>query len=204
MLPGRCAADEAEDPDISEVGLMLDSEDSTTCGVVTLHGALADPLLWSDESPSLYVMIISLHHTLHDAEYGSDAIDVESCRVGIRDVRCIGEHNVLGVNSRPLVIAGVNRHEFDPLHGRCVSLETMRKDVMILKQLNFNAVRMSHYPQHVAFMELCDEAGLYVVDEANIESHGFQLLGQSVAWPSFQVIQHHPAPSVYILRVHPP
>ena len=96
---------------------MEDTENSTNSGVVTLHGALADPLLWSDETPSLYVMIISLHHTLQDAEYGSDAIDVESCRVGVRDVRCIGENNVLGVNSRPLVIAGVNRHEFYPLHG---------------------------------------------------------------------------------------
>ena len=87
----------------------------------------------------------------------------------------IGADNVLCVNSKPITIAGVNRHEFDPTHGRAVSIETMRKDAMLMKQFNFNATRCSHYPQHRLWLEICDEAGLYVVDEANIETHGFQV-----------------------------
>jgi beta-galactosidase len=85
---------------------------------------------------------------------------------------------VLRVNQKALVIAGMNRHEFDSRTGRAVSEESMRRDAILLKQLNFNAVRSSHYPQHPFWLEVCDEIGLYVIDEANIETHGFQVLGQ--------------------------
>ena len=87
----------------------------------------------------------------------------------------LGTNNLLSINSQAITVAGVNRHEFDPVQGRCVSVETMREDARIMKQLNFNAARCSHYPQHRLWLEICDEAGLYVVDEANIETHGFQV-----------------------------
>lgn len=87
-----------------------------------------------------------------------------------------GVDNLLCVNSRAITVAGVNRHEFHPSSGRSVSLDTMREDARIMKTLNFNAARCSHYPQHRLWMEICDEAGLYVVDEANIETHGFQVI----------------------------
>ena len=86
-----------------------------------------------------------------------------------------GDDNVLCINSKAITVAGVNRHEFDPTHGRAVSVDTMREDAMLMKQLNFNAVRCAHYPHHRLWLEICDEAGLYVVDEANIETHGFQV-----------------------------
>ena len=96
-----------------------------------------------------------------------------------RTLSCLvspGVDNLLCVNSRAITVAGVNRHEFHPSRGRSVSLDTMREDARIMKTLNFNAARCSHYPQHRLWMEICDEAGLYVVDEANIETHGFQVI----------------------------
>ena len=83
---------------------------------------------------------------------------------------------MLTVNGRPITIAGVNRVEFDPVQGRSISLDVMRKDAKLMKQMNFNATRCSHFPPHRMWLEICDEAGLYVVDEANIETHGFQVI----------------------------
>ncbi len=142
-----------------------------------MHGQLNNPKLWSAESPLLYIMVVSLHNNLDSAITNKSSIDIEACRIGIRDVKITGKDNTLCVNERPLTIAGVNRHEFHPRTGRAVSEETMREDARLLKQLNFNAVRLSHYPTHYRWLEICDEAGLYVVDEANIESHGFQTFG---------------------------
>jgi beta-galactosidase len=120
----------------------------TEGGSISLSGSLKNPLMWSAEEPNLYILVISLYANLKDAEKGVNVVDMESCRVGIRDVGLSAENNVLSVSGKPLVIAGVNRHEFDPTHGRSVSIETMRKDAMIMKQLNFNSTRCSHYPQH--------------------------------------------------------
>lgn len=181
QLLGRYKADQTVDSDSSEVN--LDRPKDT--GHITLQGVVREPLLWSAEQPHLYVLVISLYSSLEGAVQGGvDALNVETCRVGIRDVRLVGEDNVLCVNNCPLVVAGVNRHEFDPVSGRAVTVETMREDAIIMKRLNFNATRCSHYPQHRIWLEICDEAGLYVVDEANIESHGFQILGQPVAYLS--------------------
>jgi beta-galactosidase len=156
-------------------------------GIVMLVGELAQPKLWTAETPNLYILIISLHRCRDDAQKNKFPIDVESTRVGFRQVSFdVSNENTLGVNSRPLLIAGVNRTEFDPAHGRVMSEDIMRRDIQIIKQLNFNAVRCAHYPHHPRFLELCDEAGLYVVDEANIETHGFQILGQPVGYLSNQ------------------
>lgn len=87
----------------------------------------------------------------------------------------LGAERQLTVNGKALTIAGVNRVEFHPTQGRSISLEMMKKDAQIMKQLNFNAMRCSHFPPHRLWLEICDEAGLYVVDEANIETHGFQV-----------------------------
>lgn len=143
-----------------------------------------DPRLWCTESPELYILVISLHATLADAESGAATIDAESCRVAFREVFIGGEDNQLMVNRTPITIAGVNRHEFHPVSGRSVSESSMREDAAIMKRFNFNAVRCAHYPNHHRWLEICDEAGLYVVDEANIETHGFQMLGQPVNYLS--------------------
>ena len=70
-----------------------------------------------------------------------------------------------------MFIRGVNRHEFHPVHGKTMSVDDMREDLVLMKRFNFNAVRTAHYPNDHRFYDLCDELGLYVVDEANIESH---------------------------------
>jgi beta-galactosidase len=87
------------------------------------------------------------------------------------------EDGVLLVNGEPLALRGVNRHEFHPDHGRAVPYETMREDVLLMKRHNINAVRTSHYPPHPAFLDLCDELGLWVIDECDLETHGFIFTG---------------------------
>ncbi|MDT0266029.1 glycoside hydrolase family 2 TIM barrel-domain containing protein [Streptomyces sp. DSM 44915] len=92
-------------------------------------------------------------------------------RIGFRTVRI--EDGVLKVNGRRILFRGVNRHEFHPERGRALTSETMREDVLLMKRNNVNAVRTSHYPPHPAFLQLCDELGLWVIDECDLETHGF-------------------------------
>jgi hypothetical protein len=139
---------------------------ATTGGRLACNGGLAHinlnkPDLWTAESPNLYLVVISLFPTLADAENNNRAVllDVESTRLGIRDVKLGTKNNTLCVNGAPITIAGVNRHEFDPKQGRFVTDAVMKQDIRLLKQFNFNAVRCSHYPHHDRFLELCDEAG---------------------------------------------
>ena len=182
-LYSRIAADTIEDPDSADIDLVK----PYISGTSTILGTVPSPLLWTTETPNLYILVISLYRHITDAEKDANALDVEACRVGIRDIKISGTDNTLCINEKPVTIAGVNRHEFHPKTGRAVDEETMRKDAALMKQLNFNAVRLSHYPQHHRWLEICDEAGLYVIDEANIESHGFQALGQAVGYLSNQI-----------------
>ncbi|PSM42836.1 beta-galactosidase [Streptomyces dioscori] len=92
-------------------------------------------------------------------------------RIGFRTV--VLEDGLIKVNGRAILFRGVNRHEWHPEHGRALDLETMREDVLLMKRHNVNAVRTSHYPPHPAFLDLCDEYGLWVVDECDLETHGF-------------------------------
>jgi beta-galactosidase len=91
-------------------------------------------------------------------------------RIGFRSVEMSSGR--LLVNGKAVTLRGVNRHEHDPYTGHVVSHDSMRDDILLMKDLNFNAVRCSHYPTDEAFLKLCDELGLFVIDEANIESHG--------------------------------
>ena len=179
-IHSRSAADTIVNPDAADIDLVK----PYLSGVTNILGTVPSPLLWTAETPNLYILVISLHRHLADAEKDVNALDVEACRVGIRDIKISGTDNTLCINEKPVTIAGINRHEFHPRTGRAVDEETMRKDAALMKQLNFNAVRLSHYPQHHRWLEICDEAGLYVIDEANIESHGFQALGQAVGYLS--------------------
>jgi hypothetical protein len=189
QLPGRRKADAIVDPAQSEVSLPGEQTSSRyTSSIVSLSGLIKCPSLWSAETPNLYTMIVSVVKA--GSDFGSEEgptqseLDVEGCRVGFKEVCVGGPFNQLLVNRRPITIAGVNRHEFDCHNGRAVSEETMMLDASLMKQLNFNAVRLSHYPHHHRWLEICDAAGLYVIDEANIESHGFQLAGQPVGYLS--------------------
>ena len=118
---------------------------------------------WSAESPRLY-----------DGQLAGDGERV-ALRIGFRTVAV--EDGVLTVNGRPVLFRGVNRHEFHPDLGRAVPEEVMLADVLLMKRHNLNAVRTSHYPPHPRFLELCDAYGLYVVDECDLETHGFEPVG---------------------------
>ncbi|CAG6396326.1 DUF4981 domain-containing protein [Streptomyces cocklensis] len=118
---------------------------------------------WSAELPRLY-----------DAELATEGERIP-LRIGFRTV--VVEDGVFKVNGRRIAFRGVNRHEFDPDHGRALDQETMREDLLLMKQHNINAVRTSHYPPHPAFLDLCDELGMWVVDECDLETHGFEEVG---------------------------
>ncbi|HVU76017.1 MAG TPA: glycoside hydrolase family 2 TIM barrel-domain containing protein [Gaiellaceae bacterium] len=123
------------------------------------EGGLRRPELWSAESPALYRLEVTA---------GNEPV---SCDVGFRTVE-VRDRRLL-VNGKAITIAGVNRHEHDDRRGRAVTRAGMEQDVALMKRFNVNAVRTSHYPNDPYWLELCDRHGLYVVDEANIESHAY-------------------------------
>jgi len=136
------------------------------------------PDLWSAEKPNLYEVVLELR-------YGSKTQEVVSTHIGFREVEI--KDSQLLVNGKAVLLKGVNRHEHDEITGHVVSKESMLKDIQLMKQFNINAVRTSHYPNDPYWYELCDKYGLYVVDEANIESHGMgynldRTLGNNPEW----------------------
>jgi beta-galactosidase len=138
------------------------AETKTACAMIEQQ--VTAPRKWTAETPYLYRLVL----TLKDPD--GQPIDYESCRVGFRQVEV--KDGVVLLNGKRLIARGVNRHEHHPERGRAVTDADMIRDIKLMKQLNFNAVRTSHYPNHPHWYDLCDEYGLYVIDEANIESHG--------------------------------
>ena len=116
------------------------------------------PRLWSAEDPYLYTVVV---------EKGGD---IRAARIGFRETRIDGA--VMKINGTPVKFHGVNRHETDPENGRTVSLESMKRDIFLMKSHNIDTIRTSHYPNHHSFYDLCDKYGIYVVAEANVEGHG--------------------------------
>jgi beta-galactosidase len=140
-----------------------------------LQGKVADPLKWTDETPHLYTLVLSLK------DAGGALVETESARVGFREVE-IRDGRFL-VNGRPVRLYGVDRHSHDPETGQAVPFGRMVQDVKLLKQNNINAVRTSHYPNDPRWYDLCDEYGIYLMDEANLETHGVTgLLTNDPSW----------------------
>jgi beta-galactosidase len=135
---------------------------------------VANPRKWTAETPNLYTLLL----TLFDAD--GRTTEVIPCRVGFRKVE-MKDGNLL-VNGQRVIFKGVNRHEHDPDTGQVVSEASMVRDIKLMKQHNINAVRTAHYPNVPRWYELCDEYGLYLIDEANVESHGAQHLAKDPAW----------------------
>ena len=156
----------------SDKPLVQEKMDATDASVVTWTTQLSGIHPWSAERPYLYTLAVALLD-----KYGR-ILQVESCRIGFRTVSIV--HGQVCWNGKPLTICGINRHEHDPDTGKVVNLERMHQDFVTLKQNNFNAVRTSHYPQHASFYKLCDYYGLYVIDEANLETHGMRPMGRLV------------------------
>ena len=128
---------------------------------------VVSPTLWTAESPHVYTLVVSLRNSRDNT-----VVQAESCRLGFRTVE-IAE-GFLKVNQKPIMVRGVNYHEHDPVQGHTVSSQLLEADIKLMKRYNFNAVRTSHYPQAPIFYEFCNLYGIYVVDEANIETHGMQ------------------------------
>ena len=122
------------------------------------------PKLWSAETPNLYQVLI----TLKDKK--GNILEVIPQKTGFRKAEIQNGHFL--INGKPVLIKGVNRHEVDPVTGQTISRESMLRDIRIMKEFNINAVRNSHYPMDDSWYDLCDEYGIYLIDEANIESHG--------------------------------
>ncbi|MZQ84171.1 DUF4981 domain-containing protein [Paenibacillus sp. 5J-6] len=131
---------------------------------VELSVKVESPSLWSAEKPNLYTLVLSLKD-----ESGA-LLETESCKVGFRKFEI--QDGLMKINGERIVFKGVNRHEFDTDRGRSVDNDSMLADILLMKRFNINAVRTSHYPNNARWYELCDEYGLYVIDETNLETHG--------------------------------
>ncbi len=129
----------------------------------TLEQPVISPAHWSHETPNLYTLVVCLR------DAAGQAVQFYSHRVGFRKVEI--KNRELQINGRRVYIKGVNRHEHDERRGKAVTIESMLADVLLMKKFNLNAVRTSHYPNDERWLDLCDEFGIYVWDEANIESH---------------------------------
>jgi beta-galactosidase len=139
---------------------------------------IKSPGIWTAETPELYKLVITLH------DNRNNILQMQSINVGFRTSEI--KNGQLLVNGVPVLLKGVNRHEHDPETGHVISVSSMIEDIRLMKQHNINAVRTSHYPNDPRWYDLCDKYGLYVVNEANIESHGMgygeRSLAKDPAW----------------------
>jgi len=142
------------------------------------------PRKWSAETPNLYTLVLELK------DDSSKRIETLSCRTGFRKVEL--KDKQLWVNGESVLLKGVNRHDHDPDTAHYITVESMVRDIHLMKRFNINTVRTSHYPNDPVWYELCDEYGLYVIDEANIESHGMgftleRSLGNKPRWEAAHI-----------------
>ncbi len=151
--------------------------------------AIGNPLKWTAETPNLYTLVAKVY-ALNEQKTGKgrkaviemvrgNLLSVVPQKVGFRKSEVKGDRYL--INGKPIYIKGADRHEMDPNGGYCVSRERMIQDIQIMKSLNLNAVRTCHYPDDPIWYDLCDEYGIYLVAEANQESHGFGYDDTSIA-----------------------
>ena len=145
-----------------------------------LEEKITSPELWSAEKPTLYTVVLSLKDT------EGNVVEARSAKIGFREIET--KNGQLYVNGKSIKLYGVNRHDHDYKRGKSVTREDMENDVLLMKRFNFNAVRTSHYPNDPYFYDMCDKYGIYVLDEANIETHGLMgyLTNQSEWHMAFQ------------------
>ncbi len=164
---------------LDENNKLIKSEWLTTITSVRVGGEsqlafkipVQSPKLWSAKIPNLYTLLLTLK------DDSGQVVEVIPCRTGFREVDITDGQ--LRVNGKPILLKGANRHEHDPDKGHVVGTASMIRDIEIMKQHNLNGVRTSHYPNRTRWYDLCSRYGLYVIDEANIESHGMGYLPDS-------------------------
>ncbi|MDR0380821.1 MAG: DUF4981 domain-containing protein [Oscillospiraceae bacterium] len=135
---------------------------------VSFRETVDDPKLWSAEHPNLYTLVLETKNA------AGQTLNAVSKRIGFREFiidKSVSNRWVIRINGLPVTFYGVNRHETHPLYGRHVPYEVQKLDVTTMKQLNINSVRTAHYPNDVHFYDLADEYGIYIMDEANVETH---------------------------------
>lgn len=142
-----------------------------------LQAAIKNPKKWSAEYPNLYTIVFDLK------DKNGQVVESRSTKVGFREVEIVdGE---LLINGESTLLYGVNRHDHDPVTGKVIKEASMVKDILTMKRFNINAVRTSHYPNNERWYELCNEYGIYLIDEANLETHGVGgKLSNDVTWAS--------------------
>ena len=121
---------------------------------------LSNPVLWNAEKPHLYTVVVK------------GKTEFIPFKVGMRDIK-VSEKGELLINGVSVILRGVNHHDTHPENGWCMTDEELRRDLLLMKELNINTVRMSHYPPTPEFLNMCDDLGFYVIDEADLETHGF-------------------------------
>ncbi len=146
------------------LGEIRDADAVDGTALLHLSTELQDVNPWSAESPSLYTLVLTL------ADRRGRVLESVSSQIGFRTTEVKGTQFL--INGKAVLLKGTNMHEHDPVTGHTIDETTMLKDIRLMKMHNINAVRTSHYPQPERFYELCDQYGLYLIDEANIESHG--------------------------------
>jgi len=131
-----------------------------------LETKVKNPLKWSDEVPNLYTLTISLEDSL------GKVLEVKSTKVGFRSIEFSKTNGKLLINGKETYLYGINRPDHHPTKGKALSREDILEDVLTIKRFNFNCIRTSHYPMDPYLYDLCDEFGILVIDEANLETHG--------------------------------
>ncbi|GAE95310.1 beta-galactosidase [Gracilibacillus boraciitolerans JCM 21714] len=160
---------EADNHTVTKQTIDLDMS-QTEISTATIESNISQPRQWSSEDPYLYTLIFTL---FGDNE---QIIEVFATNIGFRQFEKIND--IVHINGKRIVFKGVNRHEFSADRGRAVTEQDMVNDIVLMKQYNINAVRTSHYPNHPKWYDLCDQYGLYVIDETNLETHGTWRYGQ--------------------------
>lgn len=144
-----------------------------------LESKVNQPHLWSDEDPYLYTLVMSLEDST------GAILEAKSCKVGFRSIDFSPKNSKLLINGRETYLYGINRPDHHPTKGKALSREDILSDVQTIKKFNFNCIRASHYPSDPYLYELCDEYGIFVIDEANLETHGLGgKLSNDPAWTS--------------------
>ena len=152
----------------------VDPDSSQTTAENTLSVRVENPAKWSAEFPNLYTLVIEL------LDAGGKVKEILAGRVGFREVEV--RHQAILINGVPVKFNGVNSHMMHPETGHTVDVETMKKDLILMKQFNINCVRTCHYPPFVEYIELADELGMYIVDETGDEAHAYQFISHDPRW----------------------